>query len=566
MIRRHQLVARALSTLVVAAASIALASCGCARGARATGPVVVDDTTPPGGGPGTGPVVSGNPQEEGSVVHARPQELVFPDQDFRKQQPAPGAPRPFELPAIKPFKLANGMTVYLVEQHTLPVVSLDISFDGGGLHDSEGKEGLASVCMSMMSEGTTDLDKIAFSEALADIASSVDAYAENETHGVSMRTLTKHFDATFALFRAVLLSPGFRQDDLERMVKRRLDALKQAKASPTSVQGRIFAPVMYGPKHAFGALTTEASLAAITIDDCKKFHASYVKPGGARLFIVGDMTPDQVRAAFEQPLAAWKGTVPKAPKVAKPAPMKGTIFLVDIPGAAQSAVTLGHFGPARTAKDHEATPLMATILGGGFTSRINMNLREDKGYSYGASGGFRYSRTLSTFGAAAGVRTDSTFQTMIELVREVRDLETAARTPTEAEIAREKNASIESLPASFATGRSTLAVFRNLVYYGLPLDYYNGYVERITRLTATEIEKAAKQHLDPDHARFVLAGDASAKMIRRQDGKDVPLTDAAGKQLSLLEALQQLAKSSGLGGGDLVVLDADGKVLSTHKL
>jgi zinc protease len=561
---RHRLVARAALAAALAATSIALASCGCAR-QNAAGPIIPEPTDPVTD-PVTGTVTPTPDPTEPTVEAARPQELAFPDQDFRKEQPAAGAPRPFQLPEIKPFKLTSGMTVYLVEQHTLPVVSIDISFDGGGLYDTRGKEGLASVCMSMMSEGTQALDKIQFNEALADIASSVDAYAENETHGVSMRTLTKHFDATFALFRDVVLTPGFRQDDLERMIKRRLDGLKQAKASPASVQGRVFWPVMYGPKHAFGALTTEASLGAITLDDCKKFHASYVKPGNARLFVVGDMTADQVRAAFEEPLAAWKGAMPKAPKVAKAAPMKGSIFLVDIPGAAQSSVTLGHFGPARTAKDYTATSMMATILGGGFTSRVNMNLREDKGYAYGAYGGFNYTRSGSTFRGGANVRTDSTYQTMLELEREIRDLKSGARPPSEAEIAREKSSSIQSLPASFATGRSTLGMFRGLVYFGLPLDYYNAYVERVTNLTAKEISKAAATHLDPDKARFVIAGDASAKMVKREDGKDVPLTDANGNQLTLLEALKAQAKAAGLGGGDLVMLDADGKVLATHKL
>jgi predicted Zn-dependent peptidase len=275
------------------------------------------------------------------------------------------------------------------------------------------------------------------------------------------------------------------------------------------------------------------------------------------------MTADQVRASFEEPLAAWKGAMPKAPKVAKAAPMKGSIFFVNIAGAAQSSVTLGHFGPVRTAKDYTATSMMATILGGGFTSRVNMNLREDKGYAYGARGGFSYTRTGSTFGAGANVRTDSTYQTMIELMREVREMKSAARPPSEAEIAREKSSSIQGLPASFATGRATLGMFRGLVYFGLPLDYYNGYVDRVTAVTAKEIEQAAAKHLDPDHARFIVVGDGNAKMVKHEDGKDVPLTDANGNQLTLLEALEQQAKAAGLGG-ELVMLDADGKVLEVE--
>jgi zinc protease len=534
--------------LAAAVAALLAAGCGPASPRPAQPTPIAAEPTGPAPSPGDNPEkpVTAEPDV------ARPQELVFPEQDFRKEQPRPGAPRPFQLPAVQTFRLPSGIEVYLVEQHDLPIISLDLVFDGGVLDDPAGKEGLASVCMAMLSEGTEKLDKIAFNEALADIASTVDASAGHETQSVSMRSLSRHFDRTFALFVDTLRTPGFRQDELDRMIKRRLDALKQAKASPASVRDRVFWPVMFGKRHPFGHVTTEESLQAITIGDCKAHHAAWLEPKGARLFVVGDMTRAQIEQAFGAPLASWKGSPRKAKRPGKPQTMKGKIFFVDIPGAAQSSVSLSHFGPLRSAPDYFSTALMASIFGGGFASRVNMNLREDKGYSYGARGSFSYWRHQSVFTAATEVRSDATWQTIVELVGEIRALETGTAPATEAELDREKNGAILGLPSAFATGRQSLGMFRSLVYYGLPLDYYNHYVERVAKVTPAQVTEAARKHLRLEEAVLIVVGDGSAPLIKRVGKVDEP----AG--MTLREGLQQLANDLDVGKGGLVVLDADG--------
>jgi zinc protease len=360
--------------------------------------------------PDAAPPVDDDPitQEPTAVTQtATPQELAFPDEAFRAEQPKPAKPRPFQLPKIKPFKLASGVEVYLIEQHTLPIVSIDLNFDGGSIADPSGKEGLASVCMSMLSEGTEALDKVAFAEALADVAASVDGYAGGDTQGVSMSSLTKHLPTVFPLFVDALRKPGFRPTDFDRLIKRRLESLRQSKGSAPALIGRVSGPVLYGAKHPFGRITTEDTLKAITLDDCKAYHAKWLKPGGARLFVVGDLTETEVRGYFDdEGLTAWKGKVPKLPKLAKPNGLDGRIFFVDLPGAKQSEITAMHFGPKRTAKDYFETWIMSSVFGGGFSSRLNMNLREDKGYSYGARGGMSYSRWYGTFTAGSSVVSD----------------------------------------------------------------------------------------------------------------------------------------------------------------
>jgi predicted Zn-dependent peptidase len=491
---------------------------------------------------------------------AAPQALAFPDEDFRKAQPGPTAPRPFRLPTIKPFTLKSGLKVFLVEQHTLPIVSMDLTFDGGALVDPVGKEGLAAVCMNLLTEGTAQLDKIAYSEALADTASSISAYAGDDSQGLSLASLSKHLDSTFALFVETLRHPGLRASDFERMVKRRIESVKQSKGNPASVAARVSGPVLYGATHPYGTVTTEASLAALTLDDCKAYLGAWLKPKNARLFVVGDLTEAQVRAHFDSPaLAGWTGASPKPPALATPQTMKGRIFLVNIPGAAQSQVSLVHFGPKRTAQDYFANTIMASVFGGGFASRLNMNLREDKGYSYGARGGFSYSRAYGTFTASASVRTDATYQSLLEIDREVKALWSAKVPTTKEELEREKAGATLGLPGRFATANAALGQYRGLVYFGLPLDYYNHYVDGVGKVTAAQVRAAAAGQLKPGQAVYVVVGDGDAKVIVRNDQKkDVPLTKD-GKQLTLREALTDLAARGDVGAGGLVVLDADGK-------
>ncbi len=485
-------------------------------------------------------------------------ELVFPDEPFRASQPVGGKPRPFQLPKVNRFRLKNGITAYLIEQHDLPIVSLALNFDGGAYNDPAGKEGMASLCMSMLTEGTEKLDKIAFNAALADTASWVGASAGWDTQTMSMGTLSKHFDTTYALFLDAMLHPAMRAEDLERMRARRKNSLRQAKASPRSLAGRVSGTVLYGSQHRRGRVVTEASYDAISIEDCRAYRERTLKPGGARLFVVGDMTKRQVIERFGAPLAKWKGRVPRLARQRRSKSVDGRVFFVHVPGAEQSSVQVLHFGPRRKARDYLANQMMAAILGGSFVSRINMNLREDKGYSYGAFGGFRYTRDDGVFRLSSQVRSNTTYQTVLEMMGELSALQSGKRPPTKAELGREIAGTVAGLPARFATARQALGQYRSLVYYGLPLDYYNTYVGKLGRVTIAQVKRAAKKHLSVKNAKILVVGDRDALIIHRVDGKDQPLMKD-GKQVTLLEGLKDLVASGKLGKGELVILDADGQ-------
>lgn len=534
---------------LVALSSVAAA---CSGGAAN---VPVDNTTT--GQDNTGYGMVGTPDADSTTKAT--EAPVFPEEAFRAQQPKEAAPRPFQLPKMQHFKLQKQIDVYLVENHDLPTITAELNFDGGSMTDPRSKVGLASVCMDLLSDGTKKLDKLAFEEALANTASTISSYAGRESQGVTLRTLSAHWDETFPLFVDTITTPGFRKDELERVVNRRIEQLKQTRATVPSVARRLVSNVAFGDRHPFGQLVTEKTLGKIQTRDCVRYHKSYIKPRGARLFVVGDMTKDQIEKAFAPLLAKWKGRGRHVARMPKPRPRNGRVFFVNIPNAKQSAILFLHFGPQRDADDFFANMMMAKILGGGFSSRINMNLREDKGYAYGAFGGFNYGKSFGLFFAASNVRTTDTVQSVVEIFNEIEALKSGKEPATTTELSREKNGAIRGLPGDFGTSQQSLGMYRDLVYYGLPLDYYNSYAENLLGVTEKAVAASAKTHLHPEKLHILVVGDANAPVIVREDGKDVPLMKD-GKQVTLLDGLRDLLANGTIGKGKLVILDADGHV------
>ena len=427
--------------------------------------------------------------------------------------------------------------MFLIERHNLPIVSMSMVFDGGRLVDPKGKDGLASVCASLMSEGTQSLAKIELEEALADIASNLESEASADQHSVTMSSLKKNFGQTLDFWTDTLLKPGMRPEELDRSLKRRIAGLQQLKGNPAAVAGRLSPSVVYGVEHPYGRFPTEATYGAITLPDCQTFVSDYVKPQGARLFVVGDLTKAEIVEQVGPRLKGWTGK-PKAaaaPSAAKP--RAGKIFFVDMPNAPQSVVQLVHLGPPRKAADYQPTSVMSAILGGGFTSRINMNIREKHGYAYGARGAFDYDRTGSVFRAAASVRTDATKESILEMLKEIRGLREGE--PTEQELTREKDSKVLSVPAQFSTGGQTLGAFRELIYYGLPLNYFDTFVPKVQAVSKNAVKAAATKHLKMTNLQLLVVG----------DGKVV------------LPKLKELAEAKEWGGGKITLLDPDGKPL-----
>jgi zinc protease len=508
-------------------------------GAGACAGPVTQSSAPPPSPPPAEPAAAAEPAPP--AVPPAPEEppapeLDFPEEAFRAQQPPADKVHPFKTPALQRFKLPGGISVFLVERHNLPIVSMSLVFEGGAFVDPKGKDGLASVCSALVSEGTQSLGKIELEEALADIASTITSSSSADQHWISVASLKKSLGQTLDLWADTVLKPGLRQEELDRSLKRRIAGLQQTKGNPAAVAGRLSPSVVFGPEHLYGRFPTEGSYGAITLADCQSFVNDYIKPQGASLFVVGDLTKAEITEQVGNRLKGWTGKPKRAPSPTAARPRAGRIFFVDMPNAPQSVVQLVHLGPPRKASDYQATSIMSGILGGGFTSRINMNIREKHGYAYGARGAFDYNRQGSTFRAAASVRTDVTKESILEMSKEIRGLREGE--PTEQELSREKDNKAQSVPAQFSTGVQTLAAFRELIYYGLPLDYYDTFVPKVQAVNKTAVKQAAAKHLKLNNLQLLVVG----------DGKVV------------LPKLKELADSKEWGGnGKIVLLDPDGK-------
>ena len=509
-----------LRRCLAAALLVAVVACGGAPAAA---------TPPPE------PVPAAAPAPAPPEAEPPPPVLAFPEEPFRDKAPVPGPPKAAPTPKPLIWQRKDGIEVLLVERHGLPTVTLELTFDGGTVDDPPGQEGLGSVCAALLAEGTEKLDKLAFAQALADVGSSVGSQASVDQIGVSAASLTRHLDATLALWADTLRRPGMRQDEFDRLVKLRKAGLQAQKGTPASVAGRVAPGIVWGTQHAYGRIPTEVSYGALTLDACRGWLGKRLLPGGSKLYVVGDISRDDLDSKLTAHLGGdWQGKPKAPPAVAKAAPRKGKVFFVDMPGAEQAVLAVLHAGPPRKAADYHATMLMATILGGGFSSRVNMNLREKHGFAYGASAGFSYVRNGGTFGAHASVRNDAAGASLTEIFREMKGIRESD--VTDVELSREKEGAILGLPARWSTGRSILGTFQGLRWFGLPLDEFDRFPARAQAVDAKSVKAAAQKWVLPDTAQVLVVGDGAS--VRPQ-----------------IEALLQ---EGPLKGATIVTLDADG--------
>ena len=467
---------------------------------------------------------------------------IYPDEAFRAKQPEPGPVSDLKMPTVERFTLDNGLQVFLLRQTQLPTVFMSFEFDVGSANDPPSQDGLASVCLDLYSEGTASLDKIAFAEKQADLAAQIWSPAGVDMSTVNLKVLEGQLGPALDLLAELLETPGMREADLDRILKKRSADLKQARATPNGIAKRLFDPLVWGPKHPYGHIVTQEDLDAITIDACKAW-VKQLRPGGARLWVVGRLDKAQLEKELGERLSGWTGEAPRAEPIPPADAPSGRISFVQVDGASQSFVLIGHPGPKRDAADYEATFLMAQILGGSFSSRINMNLREDKGYAYGAFGGFDYQRGGSALQVAASVKASTTALALREMVKEIKGMRDGE--PTADELAREKDGALLGLPAKFATPTDTLSRLKRLSYFGLPLDWYVGHQQRLRMMDAAAVQAAAKAHLTDGNVDVLVVGDANAK--------------AEGGDATILDELNKLADEKVFGDGGLVFLDPDGE-------
>ncbi|HEY7502035.1 MAG TPA: pitrilysin family protein [Vicinamibacterales bacterium] len=427
----------------------------------------------------------------------------------RKKTPPPGKTPDLRVPAWTKTTLANGADLIVSEKHDLPLVSFSITFLGGSSQfEPAERTGLASITATMMSEGTKSRDGEALSNALQLLGTSIASNVGSESGSISFVSTSGKFPQTLDILADMLLNSTFPADALERIRAQRLVALTQARAQPGAIAGRVFPKVLYGSAHPYGRVVTEASFKAITRDDVASFHAAYFQPGRALVTVVGDVTAAAAKAAIEKSLAGWAkaGTRPSFSYPAPPERPKTTIYLVDRAGAAQSTVAIGHPGPPRSTPDYYAMQVMNTMLGGMFQSRLNANIREEKGYSYGVNSSFAYGKGPGAFRAGGDIVGDKTDAALVEFMKELRGI-LGDRPVTDEELRTAKDSLVQRLPATFASVTAINNALTTLWTQALPDDYYQQYAKAVSAVTKEDVLRVAKKYIDVDKLAIVIVGD-----------------------------------------------------------
>jgi predicted Zn-dependent peptidase len=427
----------------------------------------------------------------------------------RTKVPAAGPTPELHVPAWTKTQLSNGATLIVSERHNLPLVSFSITFLGGANQfEAAGKRGVASMTASMLTEGTKTRTGDQLSDALQLLGTSVNAGVGAEEGSIGFVSTTKNFDATLDILSDMMLNSIFPADALERLRARTLVNLTQAKDQPVVVGAQVFAKVLYGDAHPYGQRATETSIKTITRDDVVAFQKAYYQPGRAIVTVVGDVTPAKVKTSVEKSLAAWSkgGDKPSFdyPKLPELQPAK--IYLIDKPGAAQSVFNIGLPGPPRNTPDYFALQVLNTILGGQFQSRLNANIREQKGYSYGVNSGFGYGRGPGAFRAGGSIFSGKTDAALIEFMKELKGI-VGEKPITDEEIKTAKESLIQGLPQRFTSVSGISNAITTLVVQGLPDDYYQTYAKNVSAVTKEDLLRVAKRYIDLEHLAIVIVGD-----------------------------------------------------------
>jgi zinc protease len=427
----------------------------------------------------------------------------------RTKVPPPGVTPVLHVPSWTTAQLPNGAMLIVSERHGLPLVSFTITFVGGANQfEPSNRRGVAAMTSAMLTEGTTTKTGDQLSDALQLLGTNINTNIGGEEGSISFVSTARNFDATLAILSDMMLNSIFPAEALERLRGRTLVGLTQAQDQPTIVGAQVFAKILYGPAHPYGQRANETSVKAITRDDIVAFQKTYFQPGRAIITVVGDVTPAKVKAVVEKGLVDWSkaGDKPSFDYPKLPELHPATIYFVDKPGAAQSVVNIGLPGPPRNTPDYFALQVLNTILGGQFQSRLNANIREQKGYSYGVNSSFSYGKGPGAFRAGGSIFSAKTDAALIEFMKELKGI-VGDRPITDEELKTAKQSLIQGLPQRFASVTAISNSITTLVVQGLPADYYQNYAKNVSAVKGEDLLRVAKRYIDLNHLAIVIVGD-----------------------------------------------------------
>jgi zinc protease len=470
---------------------------------------------------------------------------ALPDADaWRKTRPPTGPLPTLQAPLGHKSQLENGLTIVTVPKQALPLVHVSVVIKSGSAQDPATLPGLASFMADMLKMGTRSQSAQAIAEAVETQGASLELSADEDNIMLSATVLKDNVGAVLDVIADVLRHPDFAKDEMERARKLRLSTLSQLDSEPVHLSRRVFREVVFG-QHPYGHVPfgTAPGLHKIKRQDLRAFYKTHVRPANVAVMVVGDLSVAEAQSHIEKRLGGWNGapqtqTPPTAPTESAP-----QVALVPRPGAPQSQVVVGNLGVARGTPDYYPLVMCNAILGGLFNSRINMNLREDKGWTYGARSTFDFKRERGPFFVAAGIRTDVTGEAIREILGEIAKMRDSD--VSEEELGNAKNRYSLSLPGYFQTVEGVSSMLASLYLFNLPDDYYQKLPEHLAAVTVADVRRVATTYLHPDKLSVVVVGDpAHVEPALRDLGRGpVHLLDAQG-QLPAPQAAQAKPKAA----------------------
>jgi zinc protease len=427
----------------------------------------------------------------------------------RTHPPQPGPPPPLKLPAIQKRQLSNNLPVWIAELHEVPVAQINLVVLSGTANDPPGKFGIASLTSAMLDQGAGSRSSLEIADAIDFLGADLGAASGTDSSAVRLHVPVARLADALPIMADVALRPTFPADELERVRRQRLTSLLQARDDAATVAAVAFARVLYGPTHRYGTPSSgqAETIRSFTPADLRVFYQTTFRPDNAALLVVGDVTADRVMTLLEPAFGGWKaqGAPPPSPKLPPvQEPPKRELYLVDKPDAAQSQIRIGWIGVPRSTPDYFPIQVLNTILGGSFSSRLNLNLREKHGYAYGAGSTFDMRASAGPFYASAGVQTDKTAEALKEFFVE---LDAIQKTVPPEELARAKNYVALRFPEAFETTGDISRRLEDMLVYRLPENYFATYVENIQTVAAADAQRVAEKYIQPARFIVVVVGD-----------------------------------------------------------
>ncbi|MEO6723577.1 MAG: pitrilysin family protein [Ferruginibacter sp.] len=454
----------------------------------------------------------------------------------RNVQPPMGASATVKFPEVKEFTLSNGLKVSMVERKSVPIVNMSLMVDAGYAADQFGLPGLASLTGRMLTEGTKTKTSLQISDLQADLGASIGKYSDLDKTYLTLDALKTNFEGSLNLFTDILLNPAFPKKDFDRVKKEQLLSIKQEQAQPVLMGLRILPKLLYGNGHAysnpFTGSGTEESVSKIMRDDLIKFHQSWFVPNNSTLTVVGDITADELKTKLEKNFAGWKAKDVAQKNISEVAlPAQPVVYIIDKSGALQSIIFAAEVSPSAKDQDYEAIKMMNKILGGEFTSRVNMNLREDKHWSYGAFTVNIDAKGPSFFTGYAPVQTDKTKESIVEMQKELTQY-VNDKPVTDVEFNKVRVNSIMQLPGTWETNNAVLGSLQDAIKYNRGIGYLNNYPTMLQNMQLPNIVSAAKKVIKTNSLTWVIVGDRSQieKGIQELNLGVIKYIDSEGKE------------------------------------